>query len=163
MSHASVKLLLQDVAKSLADSMQFGYGRRSEFNMITNHKYPYIWLLPLTAARRFVPNSTTHTKTWNVAIIFLDLDKADADEKQSEKILDSMDVLVDRYTQTLDDWFERSYDTMGAITIQNDLQQPFYKDDSGVHTGWLLTFQLVVPDDFTYCTPENVDLYAGNI
>jgi len=91
------------------------------------------------------------------------MDKADSNADQSTKILDDRDLIVDRFTQALDDWYERSYDEVGAITIQNDTQQPFYKDDTDINTGWLLTFQMVVSDDFNYCTPENVDLYAGNI
>jgi len=162
MSHASVKLLLHDVAKSLADNVQFGYGRRSEFNMITQKRYPYIWLLPLTASRRFTgTNNPTKTKTWNVSIIFMDQDRADANEKESELLLDQQDVWVDKYTQRLDDWYEMTSDTTGAFTIQNDNQTPFYKDDSDIHTGWLLTFQMIVPDDFEYCTPENVNLYES--
>jgi hypothetical protein len=68
-----------------------------------------------------------------------------------------------KYMQALDDWYERSYDTVGALSITGDSATPFYKDDADIHTGWLLSFQLIVPDDFEYCTPENVDLYAGNI
>lgn len=163
MSHQSVRLLLEDVAKSLSDKVQFGYGRRSEFNMIENKRYPYIWLLPLSASRRFINDDGTRTKTWNVAIVFLDADRADANAKETERIHDEQDLVVDKYLQALDDWFERSYDTIGPVTLRNDNQQPFYKDDAGIHSGWLLTFQLTVSDDFNYCTPENVDLYAGNI
>lgn len=163
MSHLSVRTLLGDVAKSLDDSVQFGYGRRSEFNMIDNKKYPYIWLLPLSASRRFINNNTTKTRTWNVQLVFLDVDKADANEDQTTEIHDTLDIVVAKYMQALDDWYERSYDTVGALTIQNDNQQPFYKDDAGIHSGWLLTFQLVVSDDFNYCVEPNISVYAGNI
>lgn len=163
MSHRSIRLLLEDVAKSLADNVQFGYGRRTEFNMIENKCYPYIWLTPLSASRRYINNNTTRTKTWDIAIIFLDVDRADANEKESEAILDQQDVTVDKYLQRLDDWSMTSKDIIGDITIQNDRQQPFYKDDSGIHTGWLLTFQIVVPDQFEYCTDDNIEIYAGNI
>lgn len=163
MSHQSVRLLLHDVAKSLSDKVQFGYGRRSEFNMIENKRYPWIWLLPLSAGRRFINDDGTKVKAWNVAIVFLDQDDADANEKQTEKILDTLDLTVDQYLQRLDDWFERSDDIVGAVTMRNDNQQPFYKDDADIHSGWLVTFQLTVSDDFDYCTPDNVELYAGNI
>lgn len=162
MSHRSVRLLLEDVAKSLADKMQFGYGRRSEFNLIENKRYPYIWLLPLTGGRRY-RESTTRTKTWNIAILFLDMDEADNDDKQTAKIHDEMDVILDRYMENLDTWDLRESDTVGTTTIRNDNQQPFYKDDSDINSGWLLTFQLEVSDDFVYCTPENIELYAGNL
>lgn len=162
-SHKSVRLLLEDVAKSLADKAQSGYGRQSEFNQLENRRYPFIWILPLRGGRQFISNNTTKTKTWDVAIMFYDPDEADADAKESASILDTMDVLVDRYMHALDDWFERSDDTLGSLTLNNDRQIALYKDNSEIETGWLLEFQMIVSDDFFYCTPENVDLYAGNI
>lgn len=164
MSHKNVRLLLESVAKSLSDNTQFGYGRRSEFNMIEGKSYPYIWLMPLTAGRRFIGNNNpTKTKTWNIAMLFLDVDRADANEKESERIHDEQDEVVDRYLQRLDDWSQTSQDILGDITIQNDNQTPFYKDDSGIHTGWFVTFQVVVSDNFLYCVPDNIAIYAGNI
>lgn len=164
MSHLSVRTLLYDVAKNLADNQQFGYGRRSEFNMIENKSYPYIWLLPLTASRRFIStDNLTRTMTWNCALVFLDMDSADAKEDQSDKLLDEQYETAQKYMQALDDWSYRSSDTLGPVTIQNDLMAPFYKDDSGIHTGWLVTFQMVVSDNFEYCSPENVELYSGNL
>jgi hypothetical protein len=132
--------------------------------MIVNKRYPYIWLLPLSASRQFRgDNNPTKTKTWNVALVFLDLDEADANEKQSEVILDRMDVYVDKYLMALDEWYQRSTDIIGAMTLANDSQSPFYKDDADGNTGWLLTFTMEVSDNFEYCTPENIELYAGNI
>lgn len=93
----------------------------------------------------------------------MDQDRSDSNNDESKQILDAQDTIVDRYTQVLDDWYERSYDTMGAFTIENDAQTPFYKEDADIHTGWLLSFQMVVSDDFAYCPPENIDAYAGNI
>lgn len=164
MSHASVRLLLHDVAKSLADDIEFGYGRKSEFNILsgTTPSKRWIWLLPLTASGRFKTNPT-RTKRWNVAILFLEQDTSDATHDDSAHILDNQDALLSRFSQALDDWYLRSEDALGALAIENDSQDPFYKDNSDIQTGWLLRFQLVVSDDFEYCTPENIDLYAGNL
>lgn len=159
-----MRTLIEDVAKSLADNLQFGYGRRSEFNQIENKRYPYIWLLPLTGGRRFVNEDGTKTKLWNIALVFLDLDKADSNEKQTAEIHDKLDVFVDRFMENLDTWYLREeVDIVGTSTIRNDNQQPFFKDDTDITSGWLVTFQLLVSDDFEYCRPENVDLYAGEL
>lgn len=163
MSHLSVRTLLSDIAKSLDDSVQVDYGRKSEFNMEVNKKYPWVWILPLQGSRRFINNNWTKTKTWDVSIFFYNVDTADADQHQSASILDEMDVFADRYMEALNDWYLRSDDVVGALTIQNDRCSPVYKENSGIETGWLLQFQLVVSDDFEYCTPENVSLYAGDI
>lgn len=164
MSHLSVRTLIEDVAKSLADNLQFGYGRRSEFNQIENKRYPYIWLLPLTGGRRFLNDTGTKTMVWDVALVFLDLDEADSNEKQTAEIHDRLDYFVDRFMENLDTWSLRLHqDTVGDITIRNDIRRPFFKEDTDTNSGWLLTFQLQVPDEFDYCTPENVDLYAGEL
>lgn len=160
MSHLSLRTLIEDVAKSLSDKVQFGYGRRSEFNAITNKRYPYIWLLPLTASRRYPGVDGTKTKLWNVALVFLDLDKADSNEKQTAKIHDELDVMVDRFLESLDTWDMRSEDVIGSFEITNDNQQPFFKDDTDINSGWLLTLQVELSDDFDYCRPEYVNLYG---
>lgn len=163
MSHQSVRLLLQDVAKSLADNIQFSAGRHSEFNMIPNKSYPWIWLLPITAQPDFAVNSVEHyQKTWNIALMFFDKDAFDATQGPSNDILDQQDETVDKFIHRLNDWSYKLSDTVGAITLRGFNQQPFYKDDAGIHTGWLLTFQMVVPDDFEYCTPDNIAIYAAD-
>lgn len=105
----------------------------------------------------------TKTTTWTGRLLFLTTDEADADAEGSEKLLDYVYGYVERYFQTLDDWSLRSQDIIGAITIQEYFAAPFYKDDSGIHTGWMVDFGIVVSDGFQYCTPENIELYAGNL
>lgn len=161
--HLSVRLLLQDVAKSLADNIQFGYGRHSEFNILQGVSYPWRWLLPMTAQPQFAVNDVEHyQKVWNIAMLFFDKDAFDANAPMSTEILDAQDAGVDAFIHRLNDWSMKLQDTVGAITLRGFNQQPFYKDDAGIHTGWLLTFQIITPDDFVYCTPENVDIYATN-
>ncbi len=163
MSHQSVRLLLQDVAKSLADNIQFAAGRHSEFNMKQSVSYPWIWLLPITANPTFAVNDVEHyQKTWNIALLFFDKDAFDATEGPSNDILDQQDETVDKFIHRLNDWSMKLQDTVGEITLRGFSQQPFYKDDAGIHTGWLLTFQMVTPDDFEYCTPDNIEIYAAN-
>lgn len=164
MSYQSVRLLIEDVAKSLADNIQFSSGRHSEFNMKQNVTYPWIWLLPITANPRFAVNDVEHyEKTWNIALLFFDKDAFDATEGPSNDILDAQDHTVDRFILRLNEWSRvASQDIVGDVTLRGFNQQPFYKDDAGIHTGWLLTFAMTVPDDFEYCSPENVYLNAAD-
>jgi hypothetical protein len=132
--------------------------------MIENKRYPYIWLLPLTGGRRFLNDDGTRTKTWNVSLVFLDLDREDSNEKQTADIHDKLDVFVDRYLEQLDTWYLRTQvDEVGTITIRGDNQIPFYKDDTDITSGWLVTLTVTLSDNWEYCTPENIDLYAGRI
>lgn len=163
MSHQSVRLLLKDVAKSLADNIQFDAGRHSEFNMKQNISYPWIWLLPITAQPQFAVNEVEHfQKVWNINLLFFDKDLFDNINGPSNQILDEQDETVDKFIHRLNDYSMKVSDTVGAITLRGFNQQPFYKDDAGIHTGWLLTFQMVTPDSFEYCTPDNIAIYAAD-
>lgn len=168
MSHRSVVQLIKDTAVSLADNIQFGYGRRSDFNirqqdpeLITSA--PWIWLLPLTANPTYTNNNSTenYQKTWNCVVIFLHMDKSDSNEKEFKLIMDDTDDLADKFINRLNDWAYKTSDTVGPVTLRNFQQNPIIKGDADIFTGWMISFQLVVSDDFTYCTPENIDLYAN--
>ena len=162
MSHQSVRFLLRDVSNSLADNIEFKGGRETEFNNLKSKATRYRWLLPLTATRSPY-NTQTRTKTWSVAILFMQQDEFDASADKTNILHDETDLAVDAFLERLDIWSQTSNDIVGAVTIQNVTQQPFYKDQAGIYSGWLVRFQLVTSDDFEYCTPENLEYYAGNI
>ena len=160
MSHKSVRFLLRDVANSLADNVEFKGGRESEFNNLKSKEDNYRWLLPLTAARPPL-NNPTRIKTWNVAILFMRKDNFDASADETNTLHDDLDIDVDKFITRLDDWSQTQQDTTGDISITGFLQRPFYKDQAGIYSGWLVTFQLITPDDFIYCTPDSIHIYAG--
>lgn len=162
MSHKSIRLLIRDVVKSLSDNVQFGYGRRSDFNLVKNKRYPIVWLLPLTASTILNSSDTPRTKTWNCILVVLDLNKAGDTERQFDDILDEMDDLGDKIIQRIDDWYQSEKDIVGTLTIQNINQTTIIKEDAAIDSGWLYTFQMITSDDFSYCTPDNVELYDGH-
>jgi hypothetical protein len=151
-----------DAAKSLDDKIQFGYGRRSDFNIPNNKRYPFVWMLPLTASTVLSSTDRPRTKTWNVILVIIDIDKSDSIETQYDDILDAMDEIGDKLIQRIDDWYMRERDIVGTLTIANINQTTIIKGDGDIHTGWLFTFQMTVSDDFDYCTPENVELYGSD-
>lgn len=160
MSHQSVRFLLRDVSNSLADNIEFKGGRESEFNNIKSKATQYRWLLPLTAIAS--PSTvTSKTKTWSVAILFMCQDNFDASADQTNELHDKTDIAVDKFMQRLDDWSQTSRDIVGQVTITGFNQVPFYKDQAGVYSGWLVRFQLQVSDGFIYCTDDNIEIYAG--
>lgn len=162
MSHQSVRFLLRDVSDSLADNIEFKGGRETEFNnLIANkaNKTQYRWLLPMTGTISFV--NQTRTTTWAIAILFMQQDKFDANAEETNKIHDVTDLAVGRFLQRLDDWSMVQYDPVGDITLSNITKTPFYKDQAGVYSGWLVRFNLTTPDDFVWCTPDNIAIYDG--
>ena len=82
-------------------------------------------------------------------------DEFDASADKTNILHDETDLAVDAFLERLDIWSQTSNDIVGAVTIQSVTQQPFYKDQAGIYSGWLVRFQLVTSDDFEYCTPEN--------
>jgi hypothetical protein len=162
-SHKSVIQLIEDTANSLGDNIQFGYGRRSDFNLQNSPFEPWVWLLPLTANPIYTNNNNTenYQKQWNVIILFARMDQTGSTEKESKQIMDVTDELADKFINRLNDWSYKKSDVVGAITIRNFSQTPFIKSDADIFTGWFVSFQMIVSDDFLYCTPENVVLYGN--
>lgn len=163
MGHKSVVQLINDTVKSLSDNIQFGYGRRSDFDVIKSKSFPMIWLLPLTANPSYVSIEVeNYQKTWNVIILFLQADEAGSDEDDYKPILDEMDDLVDKFVNRLNDFYLKGTDEVGPLTLRNINQTPFFKSDASINTGWLVSFQMVVSDSFEYCSPDNIVLYGRN-
>lgn len=157
MSHRAIRCLIGDAVKSLDDKIQFGYGRRSDFNIDNKKQYPFVWMLPLTASTTIPTNGAGITKTWNIILVIIDIDKSDSTEKEYKKILDVMDFIGDSLIRRINDWYLTGEDIVGALTITSVNQTTIIKGDSDIHTGWLLTFQMVTSDSFDYCrypTPE---------
>ena len=164
MSHRSVVNLINDVAVSLSDGVQFGYGVRSDFNQSEKKGESFIWMVPLTANPTYTNNDNTenYQKTWNCIILFFKMDKTDSEPTHYQEILNETDELVDRFINKLNDWAYHQSDTVGATILRNFQQTPYIKADADIMTGWWLSFQLTVSDDFDYCTPENIDLYENS-
>lgn len=162
MSHRAIRCLIGDAVKSLSDKIQFGYGRRTDFNIYNNKAYPFVWLLPLTAVTTIPNNGAGITKTWNIILVVIDLDKSDSVEKQYDDILDKMSDIGDALIRRIDDWYRSGTDIVGSLTITTVNQTTIIKEDADIHTGWLYSFQMITDDDFDYCTPDNIALYNGS-
>lgn len=160
MSHHAIRCLIGDAVKSLDDSIQFGYGRRSDFNIHNDKNYPFVWLLPLTAVTTIPSDGAGITKSWNIILVVIDIDKSDSVEQEFDKIMDRMDDIGDRLIRRIDDWYRSGDDIVGALTITSVNQTSIIKEDSDIHTGWLYSFQMITDDQFEYCIdPDNIALY----
>lgn len=148
MSHKSIRLLIQDTAKSLADNIQFNYARTSDFNVIRDKKYPFINCDPISAVPQFATDGVlNYMKAWSVSMAFYQLDKEGSTGDEYALILDEMDLYVDQFINKLNRF---SYDS-DKILIQSVNQQPFIKATADILTGYLLTFTIFAQDDFEYC------------
>lgn len=147
MSHKALRLLIEDISKQLGDDVEFTYARKSDFNLLRDKRYPFISLDPLSSSAVFADNNAfNYTKTWTINMAFYGLDQEGSDQDQYKRILDEMDVMVDSFVTKLN--FTSQDDT---ITLSNISQQPFIKATDDILTGWYLSFNIQVPDNWNYC------------
>lgn len=147
MSHKGIRLLIEDTARSLGDDIQFTYGRDSDFNLLRDKRYPFIQLDLLNSAASFsVNNVSNYSKGWNVFLLFHQLDNEASDQDDYKIILDEMDHYLDKFVQQLN-----KHDD---IIIQGINQQPFIKATADILTGWTLSFQLIINDNWDYCAND---------
>jgi len=159
MSHKAVRTLIEDVARSLGDKVQFGYGRLSDFNAIKDKKYPYAWLDPLEIQPAFTEDRYNYTKDFSISISFMTLEKdGEASiEKDYSLNMDDMSDLADQFINKLNASDTHAEDNTIALatqklTISGMRLLPYIKRFSDVVTGYTLTFTLNTPDTFDYCS-----------
>lgn len=151
MSHKGVRTLIEDVATSLGDDMQYTYARTSDFNNLRDKRYPFISTDPLSSVPVFaVDNIRNYVKRWSVAMAFYQIDRESSDQTQYAKILDEMDEYVDQFINKLNLWAVKQ-DSINEVILTGFSQQPFIKATADVLTGYTLTFIIEVPDTFDYC------------
>lgn len=152
MSHKGIRLLIEDTAKSLGDDVQFTYARTSDFNILKDKRYPFITLDPLSAVPVYANNNVSnYMKTWAVSMAFYQLDSDASTQEDYAKILDEMDGYVDNFLNKLNFYsLNRNIDS-DEIILTSISQPPFIKATADVLTGYLLTFQMQVTDQFNYC------------
>lgn len=149
--HESIRRLIEDTAKSLADNIQFYYARESDFNQIREKKSFSIVLDPLRAVPGYsVDNHRNYTKAWVVEMTFYRLDKESSTGDEYAKILDEADTFVDNFINKLNFYSAQA----SEITLSNFRQDPFIKVLADILTGYILTFQIEVMDNFEYCEIE---------
>ncbi len=147
MSHKGIRFLIENTAKSLGDDIQFTYARKSDFDVMRDKRYPFISLDPLRATPTYAVNNTqNYVKTWIAEMAFYELDNMDSIGDDYAKILDDVDVLVDSFIQKLN-FFSGNHD----IILTSFSQEPFIKATADILTGYTLTLQIQVPDNWDYC------------
>lgn len=155
MGHRGVRDFIQAKVLALGDDVKFGYGRASDFNQIKDKKYPYVWCDPLNSTVS-VSDGLLVVETYRVNLVFYKFDAPDSTEEQYKLILDQTDTLVNQFIRDINE--DLSGDTSTGLTlvtqntiIENISKQPVIKVMADVLTGWIVTFDFIVPDTFDYC------------
>jgi hypothetical protein len=144
----NVRTLVQDIALQSDPDVFFGHGRQSDFNALPNKQYPFVWLDPLQGSGAFTEGTESYSKTYQVALSFLDLDSADSSAEEYGKILDRMEAIADKFVILLNQ-------AEVPIVITGVTYTPAIKVFADCLTGQALTFTLQLPDTFDYCAIIN--------
>lgn len=156
-THESVVTLLEDVAKSLGDSVRFGYGALEDFNSIPNKEFPYIWLYPLKG--EFVASDggkLTSTIEFECEVNFLVSDSVTGADFETGKAWDDAFQLMEKYVHKLDE-FVLGDDSGEPITTDLvELDRVRFeagrKATGDALSGWKMSFLLRTPTAFEYCS-----------
>ena len=156
MSHKSVREFIRDRVIAIRDDLKFGYGRSTDFNQIKDKKYPWVWLDPLQSTINLIEDGG-FTETYSLNLIFYRYDKPDSKEDEYKLILDQTDDIVQAFIRYLhndmvDDTSSSVVFTTHNTAISNVNKTPVIKVTADCLTGWVLTFDLTVPDKFDYCS-----------
>lgn len=144
MSHKGIRKLLENTAKSLGDDIQYTYARDSDFNLIRDKRYPYIYTSPILSTPSYTVNGVqNYMKVWTIQMAFYEKDKPESEGEEYADILDEMDGYVDSFINKLNQTDD--------IVISGIRQEPFIKAMGDILTGYILTFTITVNDNFNYC------------
>lgn len=158
MTHESVITLLEDVAKSLGDSVRFGYGALEDFNSTPNKEYPYIWLYPLKGEFPKGESKLSSTVQMDLELNFLVMDSVTGADFETGKSWDEAFQLMEKFVHKLDEFsIDSQTRDLGSIHSDNvELDRARFeagrKATGDALTGWKLSLQLTVPTAFEYCS-----------
>lgn len=154
MSHQAVRTLIRDSVLSIQDNVNFIYARRSDFNSIKDKSERFVTLDPLRVTASFTSNQI-YSRKFRVGMVFFQLDSLSGAEEETVEKLDAMDVLSDKFLVKLNLGASGDDPTVTissqTISIENIQREPVIKVTADCMTGWMLQFDMIVPDSFDYC------------
>lgn len=156
MSYEAVRVLIEDTVKSIDDSIMFAHARASDFNSIGTSKDKRVHLDPMKPLTQPGSSERSATKTFSISMVFYKLDELQGSEEETTKILDEMDVLSDTFIHKLN-MFTLAYESDEVSSSSTEIvnmqpKNPVIKVTKDCCTGFVLSFSLIVPDTFDYCS-----------
>jgi hypothetical protein len=152
MLYKSLYNLLKEVADDLPLDNEFNHGRGSDLNIFAdNNKSTLIWMSPLRASGSF-PNQTNRLfRNYTVELFFYNQDDISGSNDDTRAILELTDKLATKYILDLNQKVLDDDNISDDVTITNISEEAVIKVNKQILTGQLLTFNILLPDDFDYC------------
>ncbi len=144
--------LLKSVSDNLDFDCEFQQGRASDINIFSdNNKSVLIWCSNFTSTGTFPNQGNRIQRNFTVELAFYQQDLIDSTNDDVRGILETTDKIVLNYLLDLNTQIADIDNAAYDIEVLNIAQQPFVKVFTHVLTGHVVTFNIVLPDNFNYC------------
>lgn len=159
MNYKALYDYLHDISQNLDLSVNFFHGR-SEIKLLVDQDKPlFIYSFPFQSSGNLAGGIRQVQESWTATLVFFMLDRPDSaiDQNDQDKMQAEIEILTIcenaaakfiHYVNenTINDDLSKAAD---MITINNFTKTPAIKD--GHRTGFVVTLNLLVPDQFNYC------------
>ena len=177
MSYSSLLQYVRDVANSLDGNIEFTHGRKEVLHELNdapelddgrndpeNESGIVVWSLPFTATAGFTDTAQQFNKTYTVNIIFYKKDYLGSEMDQDDRYRTQDEIQILEQTSDLADAFVRKFnfndisidvaELSELLEITSVTFDTVIKDNDYLLTGTLLSLDVLVPDEFDYCSLE---------
>jgi len=165
MNYQSLYDFIHDISQELNQSVKFFHGRKEMLIQTTPDKGLYVFCLPFQSTGGVI-GGAQFNETWEVNLLFYQYDTADSAINQNDQDVIQEEIKTLTVTSQSANRFLRLVhgntvnDTLEAasekLTISSFSKSPAIKDTAMLLTGFAVTMNLIVPDDFDYCTLDNL-------
>lgn len=148
----------KDISANLGVSTKFVHQDKAWLNLITPNESVTVWSLPFTSNITTSPN---YNRTWTIAIIFYQQDKAGSSMDQNDPERMQEDIRTVANTDHVANKFIRLFNendinddlsyASDLITVNSASTEPAIKDTVQLLTGTLVTITAEFADTFDYC------------
>lgn len=149
MKRSEIRTFIEAGVTAVNSSLDFGYGRITEWNSNRSNLYPGVWWESDQPVAVELTENQLPVNSWPVRLHIGKKDKADSMPSDYDLLVDDCDLvaqqLIRQYSQILEGAL---YD---LVAIEDISREPFIKKNADLITGVLLTFTLKSPDTTSLC------------
>jgi len=161
MNYNALYKFLRDISQSLDLSVKFFHGRKEILNLTSPNRPLYIYSLPFTSSGSLTATTMQVNEVWQANLIFYMQDQGDSaiDQNQENSMQAEIEILTivenaaSKFIHYVNENELNEDLSLAAdkLTINSFTKSPAIKDTAQMLTGFLVTLNLLVPDDFDYC------------
>ena len=165
MNYLALYDFIEDISQNLNQTVKFFHGRKEMLNLTSEFDSLYVFCLPFTSNGTMVGGAQIN-ETWQVNLIFYMMDRPDSAIDQNDQDVMQAEIRTLTITEESANRFIRLVhgNTINSaleaaaekLTITSFTKGNAIKDTAQLLTGTVLTLNIIVPDDFNYCSLANL-------